>query len=291
MASAHTSRFCQRSCAAAKAALLLLTVTSLTCARTNGDDLTGYRIVCSDNTAESDYVTSGWFVSPTTAYKSVSGASPASDSHTVSGLTPGTTYECVLSSENGVGGYTTPLVPVHAYRGDETVFDATFTAFETLPDYPDAISNPTCKVILDPVTDPGASSVGSSGAPESSTPALWIQLTWEGQRPNLATRNTLGSMVRAASEREIATIAAVPLPAAIASAATATAATMIAAVCDPLLLVRPAMYECGQRPICDPSASPTRACCPVRVHSTTRSAHSSTTSTSPAPPTTCPSSI
>ena len=51
---------------------------------------------------------------------------PAEDELTVSGLVAGTTYECVLSSSNGVGGYDAPLVPAAGYRSDEAVFDATY---------------------------------------------------------------------------------------------------------------------------------------------------------------------
>ena len=50
-----------------------------------------------------------------------------------------------------------------------------------------------CTAILDTVTNPATSDVGTDGAPESDHPMLKLQLKWNGNRPNAATRSTLGT--------------------------------------------------------------------------------------------------
>lgn len=185
----------------------------------NGADLTSYRLVCSDNlpTVPEDltqvsgccskaqldvlgdtvanYAKMSWKVSAWTEIKTVN--SPpllATDSLTVHNLTAGTKYLCVLSPANSVGGYNSAVKPAGNYRTDETVFDATFAEFNTLPDYPEPVpaSSVSCTAIVDPVTNPGTSSVGTSGAPEGDAPRLSLQLTFDGARPMLSSRNTLG---------------------------------------------------------------------------------------------------
>ena len=115
----------------------------------------------------------------------------------VTGLEPGTTYACVLASENGKGGYSSPVSPITTsgapYRTDEAIFFAHYDLLNTLPTYPDPVdaSTMSCVAIVDPVTHPGSTEVGTDGAPTEAAPALWYQLSWDGARPNAAARNTL----------------------------------------------------------------------------------------------------
>lgn len=56
-------------------------------------------------------------------------------------LAPGTTYTCVLASENAAGGYSQPVVPAGSYRLTEDVFKSTFYDSDTSPDYPEAVTD------------------------------------------------------------------------------------------------------------------------------------------------------
>ena len=58
---------------------------------------------------------------------------------------------------------------------------------------PEPVTSVTCTPIIDPVTHPGTSSMGTNGAPTNAAPELWFLLSWVGNRPNVATRNTLGA--------------------------------------------------------------------------------------------------
>ena len=82
----------------------------------------------------------------------------------ISNLVPGTTYSCVLSARNAIGGYDQVLQPVNAYRDDETIFERSYDFQSTDPTYPDPVSGLTCTPTLDPVSDPGTEAVGTDVA-------------------------------------------------------------------------------------------------------------------------------
>ena len=164
------------------------------------DTTNGYRIQCTD--AQTAYVdpfqvaqASGGWIKP--MVEVIFGAGVLE--RVVTGLEPGTTYACVLASENGKGGYSSPVSPITTsgapYRTDEAIFFAHYDLLNTLPTYPDPVdaSTMSCVAIVDPVTHPGSTEVGTDGAPTEAAPALWYQLSWDGARPNAAARNRLGA--------------------------------------------------------------------------------------------------
>ena len=75
------------------------------------------------------------------------------------------------------------LSPVHGYRDNEDVFHAEYPTRSTLPDFPSPVSGLVCSPLYDTVSFPATGEVGTDGAPESSSPTLWFQLTWSGERP------------------------------------------------------------------------------------------------------------
>ena len=95
----------------------------------------------------------------------------------ITDLSAGTTYTCILMSENPIGGYASPVPPIVEYRSDEAVFQAVYQEASTLPTYPDPVTGLSCTAIVDPLTHPALSDAGVDGAPSTSAPALWYQPT------------------------------------------------------------------------------------------------------------------
>ena len=65
----------------------------------------------------------------------------------------------------------------------QVIFEATYDTLQTLPTYPAPVSAPSmsCIAIVDTVTDPGTTGVGTDGAPDGDAPSLWFQLSWDGE--------------------------------------------------------------------------------------------------------------
>ena len=70
----------------------------------NGEDVLEYRIVCTDVSSYVESATLSWMQPIVTTLGDPRDPAVGQDAMWVQGLVPGTTYTCVLSSRNSVGG-------------------------------------------------------------------------------------------------------------------------------------------------------------------------------------------
>ena len=135
----------------------------------NGAAIVAYKTTCSD---DSDYLRSTWSQPDVTAYFASTGASQQTE--VISGLTPGTTYQCYVAANNSAGGF-------------EPVFNDYFTDTSTDAAAADTVTqNLGCSYIKDSLG-------GDDGnAPTSAEPSLDVRVRFQVPRPNDAQYNEYG---------------------------------------------------------------------------------------------------
>ena len=142
----------------------------------NGAAITHYIANCTDASDYMPTAASIWIQPP--VYQSVvaPGNPLAEVGVTLTGLTPGTTYLCRISSENAVGGY-------------DPVFDSFYSPVATFATAADAVasSNALCDYQYDPIT---AGSGG--GGPNDAGPSPIVLVGFDAPRPNDASENLNG---------------------------------------------------------------------------------------------------